>query len=622
MQWVEEEGLVDTAIKTGEVGYISRKLMKAMEDLGVQYDKTVRNSLGEIVQIMYGEDDIDSCSLESQQIESVQFSYSRFLEEYQYSSEQIEMYSDAYAESKLLLDDSLEQLIDDRKFISELHTVANGLYCSLDFGILYLPVNIDRVIKNAIQKYNTRSNDYVNVVHPVFVLREVDRLETDLEEIRGDRSMKLQPQSLKNFMIVVRSKLSPKQITHKYKLSTQALQFVLSEILTTFRAHLVEPGEMVGPIAAESIGEPTQQMTLNTFHSAGMSKANVTLGVPRIKEIIHAVQNPKAPTMNVYLDENISNDADKVLEMKMNIQGTKIKDVIVPEETSVFYERDTFLPPFNTQFAEDKSWVRLFYTVMFNGATDPTIFSHHIIRLVFDQTKLQKRGLTVNSIANHLSQLLGEEMLILNSDDNYSNPVIRMRLIYDKPLSDDDDRNIESKFLKQYLRQHLKEFVLCGAPNIENSFIESNNRQTYNNETNEIETKHEWFLITEGTDLKKILNWTGVDHTRTISNNPTEILEVLGIEATRQSIIYEIERVMKFYGIMVNYRNLSLLADTMTGRGGIMAINRHGINRTDASPLKKCTFEETVDMFVGCWKRCCIRRFKSCVIEYYCWQAC
>jgi DNA-directed RNA polymerase II subunit RPB1 len=321
-----------------------------------------------------------------------------------------------------------------------------------------------------------------------------------------------------------------------------------------------------------------------------------------VKEIIHAVQNPKAPTMNVYLDSDISIDPDKVLEMKMNIQGTKIKDVIISDETTVFYERDTLIPPFKTQFTEDKPWVRLFYTVMFNGAIDPSILSHYVIRLVLDQNKLQKRGLTVNSIANHLNQLLGEEMLILNSDVNYSKAVIRMRLIYDKPPTNDDDRNIEAKFLKQYLRQHLKEFVLCGAPNIENSFIESNNRRTYNSETNEIEANHEWYLLTEGTDLKKILNWTGVDHTRTISNNPSEILEVLGIEATRQSIIFEIERVMKFYGIQVNYRNLSLLADTMTGRGGIMAINRHGINRTDASPLKKCTFEETVDMLLDAGK--------------------
>lgn len=345
----------------------------------------------------------------------------------------------------------------------------------------------------------------------------------------------------------------------------------------------------------------------------------MTLGVPRVKEVIHAVQNPKAPTMDVYLDDIDTSKLElvagedreqkivemrmkNVLEMKMNLQGTKIKHIIVSDETNVFNEKDTLIPPFSTKFEDDRWWVRLFYTVMFNGAIDPSVFSHNIIRLVLDEKKLQKRGLTVNSVANHLRRLLGDEMLVLHSDINSSKPTIRLRIIYDKPPNDDDDRVDEAKFMKQYLRQHLKEFILCGAPNIENSFIEKNEKKWYNPDTKEVSTKTEWYIVTEGTDLKRVLNWNGVDHTRTVSNNPMEIMDVLGIEATRQSIILEIQKVMKFYGIAVNYRHLSLLADTMTGRGSIMAINRHGINRTDASPLKKCTFEETVDMLLDAGK--------------------
>lgn len=257
------EGLVDTAIKTGEVGYISRKLMKAMEDLGVQYDKSVRNSLGDIVQIMYGEDDIDSCCLEMCKIETATLKYQNFVRQYKYTPEQIAKYSNAYKECTILLDEAFEQLEEDRKFISQLHTKADGLYRSGDFGKLYLPVNIDRTINNAKQKFNTGSN----TVHPIFVLREIDGLETKLEEIRGSRLMQLQPQSFKNFMIAIRSKLSPKQITHKHKLSSQALQWICNTIIDTFAKHLVQPGEMVGSIAAESLGEPTQQMTLNSKFS-------------------------------------------------------------------------------------------------------------------------------------------------------------------------------------------------------------------------------------------------------------------------------------------------------------------------------------------------------------------
>lgn len=260
------EGLVDTAIKTGEVGYISRKLMKAMEDLGVQYDGTVRNSLGEVVQVLHGDDAIDSCSLEVQFIESATLSYSKFLNEYNYGDSDIETYNLVFEETKVLLQETLSQLETDRKFISKLHTISDGLYRCGDFGMVYLPVNIDRIIKNAIQEFK---GAHGSIIHPVTVLHEIDNLETRLEHIRGEKAMSLEPHSLKMFMIAIRSKLSPKQITHKYKLSKQALQWMCNGIIRIFSKNIVQPGEMVGSIAAESLGEPTQQMTLNSnyfFH--------------------------------------------------------------------------------------------------------------------------------------------------------------------------------------------------------------------------------------------------------------------------------------------------------------------------------------------------------------------
>ena len=1043
------EGLVDTAIKTGEVGYISRKLMKAMEDLGVKYDNTIRNSQSDIIQFLYGEDGIDPCDFEMQFIQHAKMDYEKFCNEYKYTPSEIEKFSYAYKESQALLDEEFDVLSRDREFIIKLHNAANGLYCCGSLGEVYLPVNIDRIIKNATQRFKGGRT----CIHPVMVLREIDKLETRLEQIRGTRTMKSQPSSLKMLMIGVRAKLSAKQITHKHKFSSQAVQFIVDRIAELFVEHQVEPGEMTGSIAAQSVGEPTQQMTLNsvdwkekvvirqgqqtvfigfigkfvddlitqnesktlhlqderdyldikhlnyhvytvdengkmswklleavtrhlpggnlikaktrcgrtvkatkcdsylvrennkivskrgdelkvgdflpivekcplpesplleldlqtdtiterlqldeltgffygaylaegnatnpsqisisnndpvylkrieqfcqrlnlgyhtvvqndqyfegvtsttliihsvmlrklvvddcdtsvkhipswailandnflkglldgyfsgdgtvsdvdakdrkrcevragsaskeliqgigllltrfgisvtfgvsqlthnnlntrdikksytisirnnylklfydkigftikskqdklakmqsikfrhnvssydtlpgvsydgyvgdyqtdklrkqismmpensrvksqlesdlnskdvryspvveiihkessspkvydftvadtrnftvlnglcvkdTFHSAGMSKANVTLGVPRVKEVIHAVQNLKTPQSHIFLDKSISDKPEKVLEMKTHLQGTKLKDILVADESSVYYEKDSLLPPFRTQFPEDRVWVRLFYTIMFNGAVDPNLFSYHIIRLVFDPYKMEKRGLTINAVANHLNHLLGQEMLVISTDINYHKPVIHLRLVYEKPPSDNDEQRLdEEKFMKQYLRQNLKEFVLCGAPGIKNVFVETYVRKDYNPVTKNIDEHKEWYLITEGSDLKSLLNWHGVDSTRSFSNNPMEILSVLGVEAARQSIILEIRKVMMHYGIAVNYRHLCLLADIMTARGGLMAINRHGINRTDESPLKKCTFEETVDMLLDAGK--------------------
>ena len=86
-------------------------------------------------------------------------------------------------------------------------------------------------------------------------------------------------------------------------MSSEAFDWIIGEIKTRFEQAIVNPGEMVGPIAAQSLGEPATQMTLNTFHNAGISSKNVTLGVPRLKEIIHVAKNIKTPSLKIYLQK-------------------------------------------------------------------------------------------------------------------------------------------------------------------------------------------------------------------------------------------------------------------------------------------------------------------------------
>ena len=86
-------------------------------------------------------------------------------------------------------------------------------------------------------------------------------------------------------------------------MSSEAFDWIIGEIKTRFEQAIVNPGEMGGPIAAQSLGEPATQMTLNTFHNAGISSKNVTLGVPRLKEIINVAKNIKTPSLKIYLQK-------------------------------------------------------------------------------------------------------------------------------------------------------------------------------------------------------------------------------------------------------------------------------------------------------------------------------
>ena len=106
-----------------------------------------------------------------------------------------------------------------------------------------------------------------------------------------------------------------------------------------------------------------------------------------------------------------------------------------------------------------------------------------------------------------------------------------------------------------------------------------------------------WFIETDGVALLKVLGLNDdINYKKTTSNDIQEILKVLGVEAVRISLINELRFVLSSYGIYVNYRHLSTLCDVMTQRGLLTSITRHGINRSDSGPLRKCSFEETVEI--------------------------
>lgn len=110
--------------------------------------------------------------------------------------------------------------------------------------------------------------------------------------------------------------------------------------------------------------------------------------------------------------------------------------------------------------------------------------------------------------------------------------------------------------------------------------------------------KNCWLIETDGVDLQRVLTVEGVDPTRTTSNHTIEILQVLGVEAARMSLIKELRMILSTYSIYVNYRHLGTLVDVMTQRGIFTAITRHGINRVNSGPLRKCSFEETAEILL------------------------
>lgn len=193
----------------------------------------------------------------------------------------------------------------------------------------------------------------------------------------------------------------------------------------------------------------------------------------------------------------------------------------------------------------------------------------------------------------------------MHSDINDRNLIFRLRFrdLRDDILEDDDNPNPEQDtavmFLKQLEDGIVGDLTLKGIREISKVYAKKYTESDYDQETGaSVISNDNWMLETDGCALQKILCVKRVDHRRTVSNDINEILTVLGIEAVRQSLINELRVVFNFYGIYVNYRHISTLVDVMCQKGRLTAITRHGINKLDAGPLRKCSFEETVDIFI------------------------
>src|SRR5881296_236699 len=232
------EGLVDTAVRTQQSGYMQRRLINALEHLKIEYDSTVRDSRGNIIQVRYGEDGVD---------------------------------------------------------------VAKS-----DHG---KAVNIDRLVERTrltMKKGVPASKDHVE-----------EQVDTS-KEILSPLTLGKLRQTLLNA-----------------KLTKTGVDDAVAGTVENYKQALVEPGEAAGIVSAQSIGEPGTQMTLRTFHFAGVREQNVTLGLPRLIEIVDARKIPSTPNMTVFLEPKHRTSREKAQEVATLLTHTTLGDIASSFETDV-----------------------------------------------------------------------------------------------------------------------------------------------------------------------------------------------------------------------------------------------------------------------------------------------
>ncbi|RWW08445.1 hypothetical protein GW17_00028117 [Ensete ventricosum] len=591
------EGLIDTAVKTSETGYIQRRLVKAMEDIMVKYDGTVRNSLGDVIQFLYGEDGMDAVWIESQKFDSLKMKRGEFDSVFRY-----EIDDDNWNPSYLQ-----PEHVEDLKTIREFRNVFDAEVQKLEADryqlgteiattgdtTMPMPVNLKRLIWNAQKTFKIdlrRPSD----MHPMEIVEAIDKLQERLKVVPGDDflSMEAQKNATLLFNILLRSSFASKRVMKEYRLTREAFEWVIGEIESRFLQSLVAPGEMIGCVAAQSIGEPATQMTLNTFHYAGVSAKNVTLGVPRLREIINVAKKIKTPSLSVYLKPEVNKKKELAKNVQCALEYTTLRSVT--HATEIWYDPD----PMSTIIEEDVEFVKSYYE-MPDEDIAPEKISPWLLRIELNREMMVDKKLSMADIAEKINHEFDDDLTCIFNDDNADKLILRIRIMNDDaPKGELQDESAEDDvFLKKIESNMLTEMALRGIPDINKVFIKSGKINRFD-ENEGFKPDVEWMLDTEGVNLLAVMCHEDIDATRTTSNHLIEVIEVLGIEAVRRALLDELRVVISFDGSYVNYRHLAILCDTMTYRGHLMAITRHGINRNDTGPMMRCSFEETVDILL------------------------
>tara|TARA_Y100000590_G_C15743619_1_gene1021204 strand:+ start:347 stop:4927 length:4581 start_codon:yes stop_codon:yes gene_type:complete len=586
------EGLIDTAVKTSETGYLQRKLMKSMEDLRVEYDYSVRNNTGCIIQYIYGEDGMDACFVESQPLIIMRMNTEEITKKY--------FFSEITDWNKILTKNTIQKMKDKKDYQEILNNnlyeilnhkeyIFHNVYPNTINHSINYPIHIQRITKNICNLHNQRSN-----LSPIEIIQENELLKKKLFV----NNTFINNQIIK---ILIDIHLSPKILIEDYKIQTEEYKKIIDQIIYLFQKSKICPGEMVGAVAAQSIGEPATQMTLNTFHYAGVSsKSNVTRGIPRLRELLGVSKNIKSPSSIIFLKENFRENQNKSQYAKNKIEYTVIKDIVT--KTQIYYDPKNTI--YETDIEEDKGILDIYkeFLILENGEDfEYEETAPWVIRFTFNKELMMENGIVMEDVYLSIRNYDNDKLQFIYSDDNSKELIGRISIKaslkgdVDEFLNGLSDQTDVLSIFKKIQEDILSNVVIKGIPGITNIIM--GEKTVYEKIENEIISKKVWTLETDGVNLLKLFNSEYIDFKNTYSNDILEIYDVLGIEAARNIIIEEITSVMSDASY-INNRHIELLCDIMTNKGYLTSINRQGINRGDTGPLAKCSFEDTTDQLI------------------------
>jgi DNA-directed RNA polymerase II subunit RPB1 len=582
------EGLIDTAVKTADSGYLQRKLIKTVEDLKVEHDYTVRNSNNKLVQLVYGNDAFDPIYLHTQSLDNLILPDDDMLNQYYINpNDKWDKYLDRrtlkamkdnvnWKKKCIEYNKNFDSIVDK---INNIHSIYAPINENVDrYRNVLFPINFNSILNNIKTIYKLDGKNKSDI-SPLEIVDIYEQLYEDCKFATNYKNPM--------FQVLITEFLAPSILVKKVKITRVALENMIIIIKNKYKQSLIQGGDCVGPVAAQSIGQLTTQMTLNTFHLAGVgSKSSVNQGMPRLKELL-GQNKPKTPKLNIFLPDEYSGDIDKANQVCYNIELVKINDIL--KSDAIYFEPTNDL---SGVLEEDREIMKLYEVFSDLDPQSTQIPSNPwLIRLEFNRHTMIDKKITMDDINLILKHHLPTSNIVY-ADDNSGKLIFRLRIDFDANQNNADD---DILILHEQI-DNIKNIIIKGISGIERASVQPNANRIVK-EGGKYIAKKEYMIETDGSNLFDILTKSYIDATRTYSINVAEMYDTFGIEAAQSILEQELTNVFTMTGEYTNPRHIHLVCDVMTNRGTIMAANRNGINQSDndIGPLAKSSFEETTE---------------------------
>jgi len=344
-------------------------------------------------------------------------------------------------------------------------------------------------------------------------------------------------------------------------------------IHSEFQQSMIVPGENVGVLCAQSIGEKQTQSTLNSFHAAGIAVQMVLTGVPRFMEILNATKDPKVSTSRFHLVEKNLNSIRAVREhLRHQIVHLTFGQLITSYTLFHHKQEEIWYQTFMMMYDQDFRDLEYGFSFQLNKK----IMYQYFVPVTLLKKRLESLFQDIRIVFSpfHIGQL---DVFVDVSD-------------VDPPEDNTlfvNENNYREIFLKDVVLEKLRETPITGITGIQNIFIQR-----------DLKTR-EWYVETVGNNFMELLGHPLLETSTVISNNMWDIYHCLGIEAARQFLFEELWNLVTSDGSFINPCHVMLLVDIMTHHGSIISISRYGMKKEQTGVLCRASFEESTDHFLN-----------------------